>query len=98
LWRGFLAEAGSDDVQRSFEVPEGISEGYVTLADAGWGSECGQREVFLEGTEPDGNDCGSFDFPRWEIPREWGSALRRQAERLLQGLLSEQRERGRSQR
>ncbi len=87
----FLAEAESEGEWGSFEVPEGISEGYVTLADAGWGSECGSREYFLEGTEPSDEGCGSFQLPRWDAPREWGSMLRREAARLLQGLLSEQR-------
>ncbi len=93
----FLAEAASETEWGSFEVPDGIREGYITLADAGWGSECGSRELFLEGTEPADGGCGE-DRLRWDAPREWGEALSRQAERLLRGLMSEQRERRRSQR
>lgn len=93
----FLAEAGSEAGAESFEVPDGISEGYVTLADAGWGSDCGSREIFLQGTEPAGGGCG-FDFPSWDGPRQWGAELRRQAARLLQEWILEQRDRRRSQR
>jgi 1A family penicillin-binding protein len=93
----FLSEATSDTGWGSFEVPEGISESYVTLADAGWGSECGSREYFLAGTEPDGGECGS-EFSSFEAPREWISELKRQAARLLHGWISDQRERRRSQR
>lgn len=93
----FLAEATSETVWGPFEVPDGISEGYGILADAGWGSDCGSREIFLEGTEPADGGCG-YELPRWEAPREWASELRRQAARLLQGLISEERGRRRSQR
>jgi hypothetical protein len=87
----FLAEATSDAGWGSFEVPDGISEGYVTLADAGWGSDCGSREIFLEGTEPSDGGCDSYELPRWEAPRDWTGELRRQAARLLQGLIGERR-------
>jgi penicillin-binding protein 1B len=87
----FLAEATSDAGWGSFEVPDGISEGYVTLADAGWGSDCGAREIFLEGTEPSDGGCDSDELPRWEAPRDWTGELRRQAARLLQGLIWERR-------
>lgn len=60
----FLDEAGSDDSHEPFEVPDGITEGYTTLAEGGWLSDCGEREVFLEGTEPDAGGCASFGLPR----------------------------------
>ncbi len=89
----FLADAGSDAESESFEVPEGISEGYVTLADA----DCGSREIFLEGTEPPDGGCG-MEQPSWDAPREWAAELGRQAARVLHGLLSELRGRHRSPR
>jgi penicillin-binding protein 1B len=82
----FLAEARSDDGWESFEVPAGITEGYVTLADGGWFSQCGSRELFLEGTQPEGDNCMPFELPHWEVPREWGRELRRRAARLLEAL------------
>ncbi len=93
----FLADAGSEADRGAFEVPEGVSEGYVTLADASWASECGSREYFLQGTEPAEADCGG-ETPHWEGSRNWVSELKRQAAKLLHGLLSEQDERRRSQR
>ncbi|HEU5219309.1 MAG TPA: PBP1A family penicillin-binding protein [Gemmatimonadales bacterium] len=93
----FLAEATSETEGGTFEVPEGISEGYTTIADAGWDAECGSREYFLTGTEPAGGDCG-MEPPEWGRSRGWISQFQRQAVRLLQDLLSEQRERRHSQR
>jgi penicillin-binding protein 1B len=87
----FLAEARSDEGWENFEVPQGITEGYVTLADGGWFSQCGSREVFLQGTEPEGDGCLPFELPRWEpprweFPREWGQELKRRAARFLEDL------------
>ena len=82
----FLAEARSDEGWEPFEVPDGITEGYVTLADGGWFSQCGSRELFLEGTQPAGDSCLPFELPHWEAPREWGRELRRRAARLLEAL------------
>ena len=89
----FLEEASSDREPESFEIPEGITEGYVTLASAGWwkGSECGAREYFLNGTEPDQHGCGWFELPqpRWEDFRRWGGDLKRQAAGLLERIAAE---------
>jgi penicillin-binding protein 1B len=82
----FLSEARSGEGWDSFEVPEGITEGYLTLADGGWYSQCGSREFFLQGTEPAGDSCMPFELPHWEVPRDWGRELRRRAARLLEAL------------
>jgi membrane carboxypeptidase/penicillin-binding protein len=93
----FLAESGSDADGGSFEMPDGVSQGYVTLADAGWGAGCGSREYFLAGTEPSEGGCDSdSESPQWDSPRGWVSELKRQAAKFLHGLLSEQIERRRS--
>ena len=81
----FLDEAGSGGDSGEFEMPDGITEAYVSSGH-GWFSDCGERELFLAGTEPTEEGCGSFELPRWEIPREWGSELKRRAARLLEAL------------
>ncbi|NOT07990.1 MAG: transpeptidase-transglycosylase [Gemmatimonadales bacterium] len=91
----FLDEAATGADWGSFDVPAGISEGYAVVAHGDWGSECGSREFFLEGTEPEAESCGSFDFPRFEVPRDWGRVLRKEAARLLEELMAERRERRR---
>ncbi len=94
----FLAEATTQEDWGEFEVPAGITEGYATFAAADWGSECGPREVFLEGTEPAGGECGYLEPPRWEGLRDWGRALKRGASRLLEQMIAERLDRLRSQR
>jgi penicillin-binding protein 1B len=94
----FLAEATTQADWDSFEVPDGIAEGYVTLAHGGWNADCGSREIFLEGTEPSDGRCDSFYIPEWEGLREWGGAQMRRAARMLQDLIEQQLERRRSQR
>jgi membrane carboxypeptidase/penicillin-binding protein len=93
----FLSEAG-DDPWDGFDVPDGITEGYVTLAGGGWFAECGGREVFLEGTEPQSRDCFPFHFPGERDERDWGRALKRGALRLLEELIGQQFEDRRSRR
>jgi len=80
----FLDEATRDEGWESFEVPEGITEGYVTLADGGWPPACGSRELFLAGTEPQGGGCLAFEIPHWEDFRRWGGELKRRAARFLE--------------
>jgi len=92
----FLEEAASDDEGESFEIPDGITEAYVGQHE-GWFGGCGERELFLAGTEPTEGGCVAFELPRWDVPREWGSELKRRAARLLEAL-GEQLEELRSRR
>jgi penicillin-binding protein 1A len=85
----FLNEAGTDTDWGSFEMPEGITEGLVTFADAGAWGECGRQEYFLEGTEPPDEGCGEFDLRGPGAPRLWGRGLAAGAARLLEQLLHE---------
>lgn len=108
----FLDEADSDDWSASFPVPEGIETAWVR--DGGgstwWergGTGC-TREVFLEGTAPEG-DCGTFRLADWfterfrNIDRDeaWGrevERIERSVERWIERLLErgdrERRRRG----
>jgi penicillin-binding protein 1B len=94
----FLAEASSNGNWDSFSVPDGITEGYLTLAQGEWGPDCGSRELFLEGTQPAGSDCHSFEIPQWGEVREWGGDQMRRAARMLRDLIESQLERRRSRR
>jgi len=94
----FLSEATSEENWESFEVPDGITERYVALEDGGWPSECGSREIFLDGTEPSGSDCLRSPFPDWDEVREWGRGLGRGAIRLLEELIAQKSEQRRSRR
>ena len=94
----FLAEASTEASWDSFEVPSGIAEGYVTLAHHSWTTDCGSREIFLEGTEPSDGRCDSFEIPEWDGLREWGGAQMRRAARMLEELIEQQLERRRSRR
>ena len=83
----------------SFEVPDGITERYIAREDGGWLSECGEREIFLTGTEPsEAGGCLPFHLPSWGEVREWGGALTRGAARFLEELLGRERERERDSR
>ncbi len=87
----FLAEASTDGEGDSFEVPDGITEGYVTLAGNNWGSDCGTREYFLSGTEPSEGGCFPFaaphnEPPHWDLPRQWGREPKRRASRILEAI------------
>ncbi|HEV8599273.1 MAG TPA: transglycosylase domain-containing protein [Gemmatimonadales bacterium] len=80
-------EAATGEVEREqFEVPDGITEGYVALAQGGWLPTCGSREFFLAGTEPSGSGCFKFEIPSWEWRGEWHDELKRRASRFLQEL------------
>jgi penicillin-binding protein 1B len=85
----FLEDATRDEEGEQFEVPEGITEGYVTLAQGDWLSGCGSREFFLAGTEPSGDGCFRFELPSWDGYHDWRGELKRRAARLLQDLAEE---------
>lgn len=93
---GFLEQISGDVGREPFEVPEGITEGYVELAGGGWFRECGSRELFLEGTQPQGG-CGWFEPPQWDSMRDragdLGRELERRARRYFQELIAERLER-----
>ena len=76
-----------------FEVPQGISEGYVQLAGGDSWGECGTREVFLEGTEPEGEGCGWQAAHHWESLRDWGRDMERRARRYLEEVITERLDR-----
>ena len=85
----FLEDARAEHSGEPFEVPDGITEGYVTLAHGGWLSECGSREVFLEGTEPSDGGCFRFEFsPRADL-HDLGGRLTRRAAKMLADLAEE---------
>jgi membrane carboxypeptidase/penicillin-binding protein len=85
----FLEDLGAEQREEPFDVPDGITESYVTLAHSGWLPECGSREVFLEGTEPSEGDCFRFDFsPRIDL-RDLGGRLTRRAAKILSDLAEE---------
>ncbi len=94
----FLDDAGSGGGWESFEIPEGITEAYVGPGDGGWFSACGERELFLAGTEPADGGCIAFELPRWDVPREWGGELKRRAARLLEELFAQESEQRRTRR
>jgi membrane carboxypeptidase/penicillin-binding protein len=88
----FLGEVRERLDGRQFEIPDGITESYVTLAGSGWFWECGQREYFLEGTEPDERGCLRFEIPLWDDRDDRTGRLSRRAMRLLDQLLAQARE------
>jgi penicillin-binding protein 1B len=95
----FLDGIDTGEDSDSFEVPDGITERYIAREDGGWLSECGEREIFLTGTEPaETGACLPWRFPDWGDVREWSGALTRGAARFLEELLGREREarRGRS--
>lgn len=81
----FLAEAAAAGPWGDFEVPDGITEGYV-LAGDGWAGECGQREYFLAGTEPRAAGCLRWDLAEPDDDLGRLQALPREAARLLREL------------
>ena len=85
----FLEDARAEQSGEPFEVPDGITESYVTLAHGGWLSECGSREVFLEGTEPSDGGCFRLEFsPRTDL-HDLGGRLTRRAARIIADLAEE---------
>jgi penicillin-binding protein 1B len=93
----FLREVTAEAAWESFDVPDGIAESYIATSEGHWLSECGSREFFLAGTEPEGG-CVRLEFPEWEEQRSWGGVLKRRAERFLEELISRQFDRRRSRR
>lgn len=61
----FLADA--DLGHERFEEPEGVVETWVATGQGGWQSRCDQREVFLLGTQPEGEACTHFDPDDWDF-------------------------------
>jgi penicillin-binding protein 1B len=94
----FLEQAMPEARSEPFEVPEGITEAYIAAANGSWESGCGQRELFLEGTEPADGGCASFQIGDWRGLREWGLALERRAARYFADLLGNQADQSRSRR
>jgi 1A family penicillin-binding protein len=94
----FLAQAASEVGREPFDVPEGITEAYVASADGSEISACGQREVFLAGTEPPDGGCSSFQLGDWQGFRQWGGALERRARRFLEDLIADRLEQRRQRR
>ena len=85
----FLEDARAEQSGEPFEVPDGITEGYVTLAHGGWLSECGSREVFLAGTEPSDGGCFRYEFsPRVDL-HDLGGRLTRRAAKIIADLAEE---------
>ena len=85
----FLEGARAEQGGEPFEVPDGITESYVTLAHAGWLPACGSREVFLEGTEPSDGGCFRFDFSPGTGLHGLGGRLTRRAARIIADLAEE---------
>lgn len=83
---GVLEEGAPEAGREPFEVPDGITEAYAGMNDGGWDSDCGSREVFLEGTEPAGGGCSPFGISGWQTIREWSGEFKRRAAKLLAGL------------
>ena len=88
----FLQQAASEVGREPFEVPEGITEAYVGPADGSWQWGCGQREVFLAGTEPQDGGCASSQVGDWQGFRQWGADLERRARRFLGDIIADQLE------
>jgi penicillin-binding protein 1B len=60
---GFLRQVTPEDGWPQFEVPNGITRGYVNAVDGDMPLECDQREVFLDGTAPSGGGCDAMELP-----------------------------------
>ncbi len=73
----FLDRTEPDDRWASFPVPDGIEVARVGGTSSGWSWDCGEREVFLEGTAPTG-DCEDFDPNSWQEDRDQGAEWHRQ--------------------
>jgi penicillin-binding protein 1B len=84
---GFLAQANPEDESGSFPVPDGLATANVARGAADWDGECGTKEVFLAGTEPEDEPCDE-EAPEWRIDRDWQGRLEARAERLLLRLLT----------
>ncbi len=84
---GFLNQVSPEGGWPPFDVPDGVTEARAGNGDGMLRAECGAREVFLTGTEPPDNSCESPPERRWQGLHDWGEALARRAERLLEGLI-----------
>ncbi len=87
-----------EDGWPAFDVPDGITEGYVTDPGSEAGFGCGQQEVFLSGTVPPGSDCSQLELhaPDWRFVTRWGSSLEQSTERAVRRWVERELERLRS--
>jgi penicillin-binding protein 1B len=74
----------------SFEVPDGVVEGWSGLEGDGWMEPCGEREVFLQGTEPSDRGCFEFDFSDDGLGDRWAEVLRERAREWLREVIQRQ--------
>ena len=87
----FLAQATPDDESGSFPMPDGVATAHVARGTSDWDGECGTREVFLAGTEPEDEPCED-EAPEWRLDRDWQDRFEARAERLLLRLLTGRRD------
>ncbi len=85
----FLGEAAPEQWE-AFARPEGVVEGWTGLAGDGWMQPCGQREVFLEGSEPSDRGCYEFDFYDDQMDDGWAELIEERAKAWLREMLSRQ--------
>ena len=83
----FLAQVSPQEGWEPFPIPDGVVEGEGGGV-GGIESECGTREVFLAGTEPSESNCSPFEGRSWQGVQDWGEALARRAQRLIEGLIT----------
>ncbi len=82
----FLNQVSPSGGWPAFTVPEGITEAYVS-ARGEYDGDCGTREYFLAGTEPNGNDCGSFHLPGIRSWEQLGAVIEQRAREWLKRLV-----------
>jgi penicillin-binding protein 1B len=92
----FLAQVTPAGGWEPFEVPPGITEADGGGDDGLSDTDCASREVFLTGTEPAGGGCSSVEAPSSQGVHDWGEALARRAQRLIEGLIARRRDWSRS--
>ncbi|MDZ4258762.1 MAG: PBP1A family penicillin-binding protein [Gemmatimonadales bacterium] len=78
----FLAEGAPQAGRERFDVPDGIVEGYTTSG-GGWFSVCTERELFIEGTEPETGGCIDFQVAEWNDDN-WNDRAMERLERLAE--------------
>ncbi len=88
----FLGQANPEDESGSFPVPDGVATAHLARGGSEWDGDCGTREVFLAGTEPEDQPCEQEEAPEWRLDRDWQDRIGARAERLLLRLLSGRRD------